>query len=580
MIVYNSITRQEYHIDDNKIRKDGNSNLVCPACNDTRLHNGAKSFSFNKSLGTGNCKSCLITVSDKPKGKTYKRPTSKFGELTEETINWFEIKRGINRQTLEKLKITESTEFMPQENRKEFCVNFNYYKFGDLVNIKFRSVADKHFKMCTDAELCFYNLDSIKDAEIVYIVEGEIDCLSMVQAGFESCISVPNGGNKGNVNMEFFTNSLAFFNENQQYVICTDNDDVGINLRNQLAFRFGVEKCFIIEYPNNCKDFNEVLCFYNKEKIAEIIENKKYYPIDGIFTANDKKNEILNIYKYGLKKGYLIGNGYDEFISFETKRLYIITGIPSDGKSTVLDNWLISLNQKFGLKTALFTPENYPIEVYSHIFLSKLLGFYPNPSNIDEETLSNYLDVLSDNYYYIDPPEDYSLDTILKMARIAVFQKGVKCLVIDPYNKIEHQMERGESETNYISRMLDRLSNFAKRNDVIVFLIAHPTKMKKGADGLFELPNLYSINGSANFYNKCDFGITVFRNRSTKQTEVHIQKCKFQHLGKEGTNYLNYINGTYQTLHPESEFDYGNGYDPDTRIESNTKFEEVDTIPF
>lgn len=77
--------------------------------------------------------------------------------------------------------------------------------------------------------------------------------------------------------------------------------------------------------------------------------------------------------------------------------------------------------------------------------------------------------------------------------------------------------------------------------------MAHPTKQPKNKDGVIEAPTLYDISGSANFYNKADFGIVVHRNRLENTVEVHVQKVKFRHLGECGTCQFKYNinNGRY-----------------------------------
>jgi twinkle protein len=57
--------------------------------------------------------------------------------------------------------------------------------------------------------------------------------------------------------------------------------------------------------------------------------------------------------------------------------------------------------------------------------------------------------------------------------------------------------------------------------------------MPKTSSGKFEIPTLYSVNGSSYFYNKADVGITVYRD--DELTTVHIQKVKFEGIyGKKG----------------------------------------------
>ena len=81
----------------------------------------------------------------------------------------------------------------------------------------------------------------------------------------------------------------------------------------------------------------------------------------------------------------------------------------------------------------------------------------------------------------------------------------------------------------------------------MVVLMAHPNKQIKDKDGVIPAPTMYDINGSANFFNKADFGIVVHRNRIANNVEVHVQKVKFRHLGTCGTAYFHYNlnNGRY-----------------------------------
>jgi twinkle protein len=158
-------------------------------------------------------------------------------------------------------------------------------------------------------------------------------------------------------------------------------------------------------------------------------------------------------------------------------------------------------------------------------------------------------------------------------------------LVLDPFNKIEHQRNRNETETEYISRALDLLTNFARRNNILVILVAHPRKMMKNG-GSFEIPTLYDINGSANFANKADYGISVYRNFLETSTEIHILKVKYKHWGLGGIAKLRYdlISGRfvgYENSQPQTSYLYTDAKDP---IQNNSEFWDyspnVDPIPF
>ena len=105
-----------------------------------------------------------------------------------------------------------------------------------MVNVKYRD-GQKNFKMVSGAELIFYGLDNIKTMEKIYIVEGEIDALSLHEAGIYSVCSVPNGASKGNQRLEYLDNCFEYFKDKTEIILCTDNDNPGIELRNELSRR-------------------------------------------------------------------------------------------------------------------------------------------------------------------------------------------------------------------------------------------------------------------------------------------------------------------------------------------------------
>ena len=195
------------------------------------------------------------------------------------------------------------------------------------------------------------------------------------------------------------------------------------------------------------------------------------------------------------------------------------------------------------------------------------------------------------NFFFINPPDNNRLSNILEKAKFLVRRKGIKVLVIDPYNRLESE-QGSKNETQYISEVLDSLTSFAQKYDVLVVLMAHPTKIPKQANGKgFEIPNLYNISGSANFYNKADFGIVVHRDKTENYTLVKIEKVKFRHLGEPGECMFKYNinNGRYTPiwslddtpmwdnsnyLIEKAELDF-----TQADIDANISFENIDDLP-
>lgn len=539
-------------------RNSGKTKVICPRCHEQRRDKRDKSLSVDLGKGVWHCHYCgwsgTIHVGershDAPK-KEYRRPIPRpITTLSRKLVEWFNS-RGISEWVLERMKINEGEQFMPQVGKKMNTVQFNYYLNGELINVKYRT-GDKKFMLESGAELIPYNLDGIAGQSECIITEGEMDCLSFVEIGKYNCVSVPNGANSNLSYLDDFID--GFFEDKETIYIAVDTDTKGVLLRDELIRRFGSERCRIITYGDDCKDANEHLQKYGKESLENCLKTAKEVKVDGIFSLDDYEEELDSIYKNGLKKGFLVGHSnFDALCSFETRRLAIVTGIPGSGKSEFIDEMCVRFNIFYDFKVAFFSPENMPMEYHAVKLIEKLCGkrlqaIDTNGESITHGQYAHAKEYYRDNFFHILPDDGYTIDNILAKAKYLVRRRGIRVLVIDPFNRIENEQSSKESETQYISRVLDRLTNFAQQQDVLIFLMAHPTKVRKD-NGNGGVPTMYDINGSANFYNKADFGIIVHRERdeSKNYTLVRVEKVKFRHLGSPGdaTFKFNVINGRY-----------------------------------
>jgi twinkle protein len=448
---------------------------------------------------------------------------------------------------------------MPQKQGQANTVQFNYYHDGELVNTKFRT-GDKCFKMVSGAELLPYNIDGIKGCKECIITEGEMDALSFYEVGRHDVVSVPNGAN---ANLDYLDDYIEeYFDDKETIYIASDTDTKGVMLRDELLRRFGAERCRVLEYGDGCKDANEHLMKYGRNSLLKCLEDAPETKLEGIFTVSDFEQSLDALFESGWQKGVTIGfENFDRLCSFETKRLCIVTGIPGSGKSEFIDEIAERLNMRYGWRFAYFSPENAPLSYHASKLIEKFTGKRFSRNTLSFGEYKEVKEHLEQDFFFICPSENFRVDTILDRAKYLVRRRGIKSLVIDPYNRIESE-QGNRSETLYISELLDRLTNFAQRNDLLVILMAHPTKQPRNKDGVIEAPTLYDISGSANFFNKADFGIVVHRNREENTVEVHVQKVKFRHLGEVGTAYFKYNinNGRYvpYTVGVEPEWDNSN----------------------
>lgn len=480
------------------------------------------------------------------------RPVYSNKALKQSHTDWF-ASRGISTDTIERARITYSTEWMPKAGAETDVICFNYFRKGELINVKYRG-ENKDFKLAKGAELIFYNLDSIKNNEILFITEGEMDCLSIMECGYRNVISVPNGASAGKQKLEYFDNCYDELANIEKFILLTDNDDAGNNLRDELSRRIGKERCHTVKYPDDCKDANDVLVKHGRESLIDVLKSAQPYPIEGIITVADMMEDLSDYYLNGYPKGIDVGmEGLGEYLTFMSGQITTITGIPGSGKSEVTDNIMAKASINHGWTWAVCSFENQPSSLHASKLMEKIIGksFAPriNPDErINQEEFhiaAQYLDAYF-NFININQV-DVTLDGILAKAKELVHRKGINGLLIDPWNYIEHKIPTGQTETQYVSECLTKLKAFALTNDIHIILIAHPTKLKK-ENNRYEVPTMYHISGSAHFFNKTDNGLSIYRNFDTNEVDIHVQKVRYSWLGKIGMISYNYNTYTRQYM--------------------------------
>jgi twinkle protein len=534
----------------------GQIKTLCPKCSHLRKPHNKKEpcLSVNIDTGAYNCHNCDFTggVSFQRKQKReYTKPTARLTKLGEKALNWFEQERKISNNTLLRMRITESMEWFPQLEQESTAINFNYYRNDELVNIKFRG-ANKSFKLAKDAELIFYNLDAVKNEREIIIVEGEIDALTLIECGIYNVISVPNGAPlKGEPKLEYLDNCIDDLIDVERFVIATDNDEAGRKLREELGRRLDKEKCFQVTYPEDCKDFNEVYVKHGKEAVVDTVINIKDWPLEGIIAMDDMFETVCDWYLNGYPKGDAAGiAGFDDLLTFAPGQLTTITGIPGHGKDEFM-NWVMtSLAQRKEWSFAICgfeEPAPFTVTKLAEKISGKSFGFRKNKdARMSQMEFERSIGLIDLYFHFINIQSiNASIDGILEKAFELVRRKGIRGLVINPYNCLEHNVPKGYSETQYVSELLTKITNFAVKSGVHVFLIAHPTKMRK-ENGKYEIPTLYHISGSAHFFNKSHNGFCVYRDYDTNNTTIHMQKVKWSWLGQLGYSSYHYNTETRQ----------------------------------
>lgn len=426
-----------------------------------------------------------------------------------------------------------------------------FYEDGQVVAVKYRTL-DKKFWQEPGGKSVFWNIDTMRDPLFerghmpIVIAEGELDALTAVQCGFPLAVSVPDGAPpalsppsstsatndaEGKFKYVWHAQHLVRGND-KRFILAVDNDAPGQRLQDELVRRLLAARCSFVEYPPGCKDLNDVLMQYGPERVALALNNAKPVPVRGLYRLSDyPERESLVTYSSGWPT-------LDQHFCMFPGEFCVISGIPSHGKSTFVLNLLVNMARIHGWRTAIFSPEMPAVPFIS----SRLRSIYGE--HRDRSAVESFLE---DRFVFIDgdptgkeDDENFSLDWILDRTTDAVIRDGIRCLVIDPWNEIEHARTASESVTDYVGRSIRTLKRFARLRNICIIVIAHPTK-DVWKEGKVRKVSLYDIESSAHWFNKSDHGLIIERQRDAQgqlvdgEAIVHVDKSRFAEAGVRGS---------------------------------------------
>lgn len=278
-----------------------------------------------------------------------------------------------------------------------------------------------------------------------------------------------------------------------------------------------------------------------------------------VVAPTELREAVEALWVAGLPPGDRVGwPSVDKLYTVVPGQLTVVTGWPSSGKSEWLDAALVNLARQ-GWKIALFSPENQPPELHMTKLLEKVTGkpFGHGPTErISREEIPERLGELARSFGIITQPDGgvVSPKSVIEAATpwLAQHEGSKRGLVIDPWNELEHWRPSNLSETEYVSQTLSMLRGWARANRVHVWIVAHPQKLRE-KDGKLPVPRPDMISGSQHWWNKADCNITVFRDfdpDAPSEVQIHVQKCRFKHVGRIGATTLRYdrVTGKYYEI--------------------------------
>lgn len=419
----------------------------------------------------------------------------------------------------------------------------------ETVNHKYRRLADKRFRQDKGGVQCFWNFNALHDptlaSEPVIITEGEFDAIAAIQCGFPRSVSVPGGAPEQSKpegedarRYEFLAHAKSVLKDAREIILAVDGDRNGQALMNDLSIRLGKARCKWVKYPKGCKDLNDTLALFGERGVREVMRRAEWCKVDGVYRMSD-------LPPYPVRERYSTGMPFlDPHYRIRMGDLCVITGVPGHGKSTMVNDIVSRMATEHGWRIAIASFEQHPQADHQRA----LREWYCRCPVFDERGRQLLSDVeiaaadkwIDEHFVFIVPSDDdlANLAWSLDKCAAAVIRHGVRMIVIDPWNELDHDRPPDMSLTEYTGKAIKQFKAFARSLDVHVIVVAHPTKLTGG-----ERPGLYSISDSAHWANKPDVGIVVWKESPEQDfAEIKVVKSRYHdQIGKPGTAHVVYI---------------------------------------
>ena len=382
------------------------------------------------------------------------------------------------------------------------------------------------FQKDADAADLLWNMNRVNNTKPLVITEGQIDCASVVQAGYLNCVSVLKGS-QGMGWIEYCWDWLQQFDE---IIVFSDGDTPGIKMRNEVINRLGAMRCKYVEIPRELeykntgrmvpvKDASEILQCKGEKYLLDLINTAKDIPI----TSVAKLSEIQELNPTQMD-GFEIGiQELDkELMKIFTGGVTLLTGLPSAGKTTFL-NQVVLHAMDSGYKTFLFSREL--LNGMSKGWFNQVAAGRRNMHGIRlrngndfwvvnddaKMAITKYYD---DSFFIYKDEEENSEDKLFESMELCATKKGLRLFVIDNLMTVQLK-SAGDNMNQAQTDFMNCLIKFSMKYDVAVICIAHPRKMQNGSDiGMFD------IAGSQNLMNLATRTIGLKRVKESEKENI------------------------------------------------------------
>lgn len=528
----------------------------CPYCHGMGNRKDKDTFSINLKTGQFKClrASCGVTgnmitlakdfdFSLGNEADEYYRPKKQYRSFKQpkkpikpkpEAVKYLES-RGIRQEIAEQYEITTQTD-------KPNILVFPFYDDkGKMQFVKYRKTdfdktKDKNKEWCeSNCKPILFGIKQCKDFTRLVITEGQMDSLSVAEAGIDNAVSVPNGAN----GFTWIPYCWNWVNRFEEIVVFGDYENGKITLLDELSRRLKITVKHVREDDyKDCKDANEILKKYGREQVKACIKNAVLVPVKQVIALS----QVKNVDPFKIPK---VSTGIKQI----DKLLYgglpmggvvLVSGKTGCGKSTFVSQILINAMVQ-GYKCFAYSGElvnsQFKIGIDFQIAGRRHIAEYQNQwgdtnyaiSNINREIISAWYEGkfwLYDNSV-IDEDEQESLVTIIENV---IMQYGIEVVLIDNLmTAIDLEAVAGNDRYEKQSLFVKKLARIATKHNILILLVAHKRKNN------FSTNENDEIAGSSDISNLATVTLAYEKDKDIEESQRLCKISKNRLFGKTNT---------------------------------------------
>ena len=380
---------------------------------------------------------------------------------------------------------------------------FPFLRDGELVLAKAREAIDgaKPKPTAAGCEKILFGWQAIDpDAREAYIVEGEIDAMSMFDFGYPA-LSVPFGGGGGN-KQDWIANEFDRLDRFETIYLCLDNDPEGQAAVQEIAQRLGRHRCRVVQLPR--KDANQCLIDdVSLEEIAAAVAAAGSMDPEMLRRPSEYRDNVVKLFYPGDDEpGYSLPYAAGANLRFRPSEVSVWQGSSGSGKSQMLSDCIVDWIDQ-GSRVCLASLEMAPAQTLKRMVkqAGNLTGGLPTEALIDAS-----MDLFDRGLWLVDRVGKLSIDDLLDVFQYAHDRYGCDQFVIDSLMRLGLEADDYSGQEKVMFRLVD----WAIDTDIHLHLVAHS---RKSAAGMGAMPGIEDVKGASEIGNNAFNIIAVWRNR-------------------------------------------------------------------